>query len=467
MMGQFGRSTRGRVAIITASTFLLIGSFIYLMLDRTSVINSLQDVHDESLLEAEHGRIIDELRTTGSVEPRSGQVRTLVVPADRVFGLDPSSSESYTGVLPDGTDLSPEGLDPALFDTYVVVYPVLNLRGWHAFDSFDDEFEAAPTGDVVILSAVIDHSIVGPLSLHGLLITAIPVGSLIAAALFAAVAGTGLRPVRRMSSQAADIQLGDLDHRLPDPGTGDELSDLATTINAMLDRIDEGVGNQRRFVADAAHELRSPVTASTALLEVALAADDDDDWRSTAARVLDEQRRLGGLVDDLVLLARLDDSDSASEAAGQISLDDIVVSETSRPFAHRLDVVELEPVEFVGDANQLVRLVRNLLSNADRHASSQIEVRLRSDAETVVLQVDDDGPGVPVEQRKRVFDRFTRLDQARARDSGGSGIGLAIVKHVAERYGGTATVTGSPLGGACFIITLALTSEANQSTPPT
>lgn len=461
MNGRLFRSTRGRVGIITLVTFSVVGLIMFAVLDFTGVIGSYQDVRDNSLLTAEDSRIAQEIQESGSVEPRTGKVRTIIVNADRVVGLDPLNYEEYADSLPVGTDLSPEGLDPAVFDSSIVFFPILEQRGWHAYDGFGDDFEPIPYNGVVVLSAVVDHSMIGPLSVSTVLLLAIPVGSVLLAGLFAAVAGTGLRPVRRMTQEAAEIQIGDLEGRLPDPGTGDELSDLSATINSMLDRVSNGVATERRFVADAAHELRSPIAASTSLLEVALSTGDLD-WTTTASSVLDEQRRLGALVDDLVLLARLDDAGKQAHPEESISFDDIVVAETSRPFSNNIEVITIEPVEINADPRSIVRLVRNLLSNADRHAAGRIEVRLETKDGFARLHIDDDGPGVPVDQRTYVFDRFARLDAARTRDAGGSGIGLAIVKQVAELNNGTAIVTDSPLGGARFTVAMPIAASASS-----
>ena len=214
--------------------------------------------------------------------------------------------------------------------------------------------------------AVTDDAVIGPLSVYETLLAIIPIGSITLAAMFAVVAGSGLRPVRRMTLEAGSIEIGDLDHRLADPRTGDELDDLAATLNGMLDRVSQGVATERRFVADAAHELRSPIAASMALLEVSLSTDDMD-WKTTAGSVLDEQRRLGALVDDLVLLARLDDA--GANATERLMFDDIVAAEASRPFRSAIEVVSIEPAAVDADRRSLQRVVRNLLSNADRHAA--------------------------------------------------------------------------------------------------
>ena len=168
-----------------------------------------------------------------------------------------------------------------------------------------------------------------------------------------------------MTIEADSVEIGDLDRRLADPGTEDELDELAATLNRMLDRVSQGVTTERRFVADAAHELRSPIAASTALLEVSLTTSELD-WKTAAASVLDEQRRLATLVDDLVLLARLDDQGHTVDRTETVMVDDIVVTETSRPFLAAIDVTDIEPAAVDADRRSLERVVRNLLSNADR-----------------------------------------------------------------------------------------------------
>ncbi len=468
MIGRRLRSTRGRVAFVTLLTFLTVGIVLFEVLRFSGIVDRVQDLREGDLIDQEEARLRDELAATGTAIPRNGQVRTLIVPAGSVVGVASYDTEVQADNLPPTVDVSPGGLDPALFDTTVVFYPSLSQRGgWEVLRATDGD---APSGSAqpigpekaIALLAVTGDDVIGPLSVREALLAAIPIGSIVLATTFALVAGSGLRPVRRMTAEAAGIEIGDLTRRLPDPATGDELEDLAATLNGMLDRVSQGVATERRFVADAAHELRSPIAASTALLEVALSTDDFD-WRTAAASVLDEQRRLGALVDDLVLLARLDD---AGPITGEpLMLDDIIAAEASRPFTATIEVVDLRPVAIDADRRSLERVVRNLLSNADRHAGTRIEVGLDVTATHGVLQVDDDGPGIPVEERERIFERFARLDDARSRDAGGSGIGLAIVKEVVEAHGGKVAVTESPLGGARFTVTLPLSHPTTSPTP--
>ncbi len=160
MTGRVFRSTRGRVGIITLVTFSVVGVIPYSVLNLSGIIGRYQDLRDRALLMAEDSRISEELRETGAVEARSDKVRTIIVDAENVAGLDPFNFEEYSDLLPTGTDLSPEGLDPVVFESNVVFYPVLETRGWRAYDGFDDNFEPVPTDGIVVLSAVVDHSII-------------------------------------------------------------------------------------------------------------------------------------------------------------------------------------------------------------------------------------------------------------------------------------------------------------------
>jgi signal transduction histidine kinase len=261
-----------------------------------------------------------------------------------------------------------------------------------------------------------------------------------------------------MRAEVEAISGGTLHRRVPDPGSGDEVSRLARTMNAMLDRLEGASTRQRQFVSDASHELRSPVTTMRAQLEVALANPDDADWPVVARRLLDEEGRLETLVSDLLLLARTDEE---REMRGVVDVD---VGELARDEAgrsRRLPVrVSIEQphesdgsadgdLRVVGRPDQLTRVVANLLDNACRHAHAAVELWVARDNGYVRLRVDDDGPGIPVQDRDRVFERFTRLDPSRSHvGEGSAGLGLALVRAVVERHHGTVGVEDSPAGGS-------------------
>ncbi len=266
-------------------------------------------------------------------------------------------------------------------------------------------------------------------------------------------ARSALQPVAEITTQVDQIQSAESSERVPVPANSDEIANLALTMNKMLDRLESSSLRQRQFVSDLSHELRTPTAVIRAEVEAAM-ADPGNDWEATGRSVLTEQFRLSALVDDLILLARLDEDRShrpgSPSGHHEIDLDDLVRLEASRGWAHPVDTSRVKPVRIDGDSRQLGRLVQNLLANADRHTSSIVQVSLQHLDGRVVLRVDDDGQGIPVTEQDRVFDRFTRLDEGRARDAGGSGLGLAIVKEVAQAHGGMALARTSGLGGAQF-----------------
>ncbi len=264
--------------------------------------------------------------------------------------------------------------------------------------------------------------------------------------------GRALRPVEAIRAEAAAITGSTMHRRVPEPDTDDEIGRLARTMNSMLERLEDASSRQRRFVSDASHELRSPVASIRAQLEVALRRGPDADWPTVAARVLDEDDRLEQAVDELLELARTQE-DGAGETA-EVDLDDIVLEETARARRVPIDTSQVLAGRVLGNERQLARVVRNLLDNACRHAASKVALTLGERDGAVWFVVDDDGPGIPPADRARVFDRFTRLDEGRARDAGGVGLGLSMVKAIVERHGGSVAVDDAPLGGARFVVRL-------------
>jgi signal transduction histidine kinase len=253
-----------------------------------------------------------------------------------------------------------------------------------------------------------------------------------------------------MREELESITASDLDRRVDTPGTGDELERLGVAMNETIDRLGSAVTANERFVADAAHELRSPITGVRAALEVEAAGSPD----GLIADAVTELDRASRLIDDLLLLARrqagtLDHTD--------VDLDDVVAASVAafRTRFERIDIeMHIEPVRVVGDADALRRVVSNLLENACRYGAGRLSVTLVPESDRCVLRVDDDGPGIPGGERSVVFERFARLDASRSRETGGSGLGLAIVDEVVAAHDGTITVAGADLGGARFEVTL-------------
>jgi signal transduction histidine kinase len=270
--------------------------------------------------------------------------------------------------------------------------------------------------------------------------------------------GRALRPVEAIRAEAEAITGSTIHRRVPEPKTDDEVGRLARTMNAMLGRLDESSQRQRQFVSDASHELRSPLASIRTNVEVALRNPDRTDWNAVAGRVLAEDERMEATVSELLDLARLDELPEGTpiESLPEVDLDELVHDETVRDHRVLISTTRVSAGRVHGRREQLARVVRNLLDNADRHARTMVAIELHNDAEAgeVELTVDDDGPGIPVEDRERVFDRFTRLDDGRARDAGGLGIGLSMVRAIVEQHGGTVTIGDAPIGGARITVSL-------------
>ncbi len=266
--------------------------------------------------------------------------------------------------------------------------------------------------------------------------------------------GRALAPVTRIRAQVEDIEAARLDKRVKVPDTGDEIAQLASTMNHMLDRLDASARAQRRFVADASHELRSPLAAIHQNAEVARLHPESMSVDELADVVLVEGERLQGLVDALLLLARLEDG--ARPMRQVVDLDDLALDEVhrSRHDDIQLDGSGISPARVQGDPRLLGLVLRNLVDNAVRHARSAVRVSLSTAGGWVEFAVEDDGSGIAPSDRERVFDRFVRLDEGRARDEGGAGLGLSIVREIVDRHGGTVTVADASSGGARFTVRL-------------
>ncbi|MBE3014628.1 HAMP domain-containing histidine kinase [Microbispora sp. NEAU-D428] len=285
-------------------------------------------------------------------------------------------------------------------------------------------------------------------TLGRLLVFGIPALLLVVAAMTWFSVGRALAPVSAIRAELADITTRDLHRRVPVPGSGDEIAALAGTVNATLDRLENAVRQHKRFVADAAHELRSPIATVRTRLELA-------SGHEPAREALADVGRLQALAADLLLLAALDAGEPPR--ADEVDLGQVAAEEALRPRPETGVTVRVtaDPDVVVhGSRHHLARLVTNLVDNAVRHASSAVEVRVLAEKAGALLEVRDDGPGIPPEDREAVFDRFTRLDDARTRDAGGSGLGLAIVREIAARHGGIVVIGDSPGGGACFTVRL-------------
>jgi signal transduction histidine kinase len=290
----------------------------------------------------------------------------------------------------------------------------------------------------------------------GLLLIGLPLLLLVVAVTTWKVVGRALAPVEAIRREVDEISAAELHRRVPDPPARDEIGRLAHTMNRMLARLDQAQARQRRFVSDASHELRSPVASIRQHAEVALAHPERTSASELAETVLAEDLRVQRLVEDLLLLARADEH-TLQLRRNPVDLDDLVFEEARHlrdSTDLRIDTTAVSAGRVEGDAAGLAQVLRNLGDNAARHARSRISFSVAERDATVVLTVEDDGPGIPHEDRDRVFERFVRLDEARGRDQGGSGLGLAIVAELVRVHGGSVSVASGARGGARIEVAL-------------
>ncbi|MCU1368342.1 MAG: histidine kinase [Ilumatobacteraceae bacterium] len=444
---------RTRITILATAVVLvalLLGSFALLGLFRRALLHS----------------------QSGEVEARAQAVAALAVDGalpDPLPSLDTPHLTLIQVLGADGTVVAASGQlagTPALRDPgpqrRKVVDDIDGVRG----GPWLTEVAVVPIGGqdrtVVVITSLSGYARGADLLRTSLLVI-VPILLLIVAVTVWLVVGRALRPVEAMRTEAESITGRQLDRRVPIPPTGDEIARLAVTLNDMLDRLQASSDAQRRFVADASHELRTPIANIRMAIEVAVAHPDRADWPTVADDVLLQDQRMQHLTDDLLTLAR---ADAGSEVLRIASVDvtALLQEELARPLPPgRLLVAEgaLPAIQVPGDGEQLRRVVTNLVDNALRHAEQTVTIGLRavpvSGRAMVEIRVSDDGPGVPLDDRDKVFDPFVRLDQHRARQQGGAGLGLSIVSRVVQAHHGSVTVTGAGVGnggGATFVVLL-------------
>lgn len=427
------RSLRARitaVATLIVAVVMIGGSIVFHAVLGASVHGATERAAETRLEEL---AAMIEAEGVGAAATRIAELDDLVQIVDNAGRVVAASDDAEDGTLP---IVAPGTV--VMFDGD----PVLLVR-----DDLDDDLE-------LVLGVAVDDDLetLGTVALLLTASTAIVV--VLVAAVTWWVVARALRPVSRIRGEVDEITADRLDARVAVPASGDEIAALAATMNRMLDRLDAGATAQRRFVSDASHELRSPLATIRQHAELARAHPDASSLDELAEIVHDEGLRMQDLVDGLLLLARLDEH--APRRRDAVDLDDLALTEVARLRAGGItvDASGIGAARVAADERMLGRLVRNLADNAVRHARSRVAVAVSSQHGRAVLTVDDDGAGVPPDERERVFERFVRLDEARARDAGGSGLGLAIVRGIAEASGGTVAVTDSPLGGARFTVVL-------------
>lgn len=287
------------------------------------------------------------------------------------------------------------------------------------------------------------------------------------------ISGRVLAPIDEIAAVASDIQATDLSRRIGLAGPDDELKRLADTFDGMLDRLDEAFSLQRRFVADASHELRNPLAVIRTNLDVVLSNPDatEAELRDAAQIVRRSTDRMSRMVDDLLALARLDsptprwETVDVSEVARDISEEN---AEPARVRDVSIEVSRAPAVRVRGDRDALKRALANLVDNALRFAPPGTAVTIVTGITDgwVFLAVRDRGPGIERAEHERVFERFYRIDRSRSRSSGGSGLGLAIVRRIAAAHSGATTVFSEPGAGATFVVWLPGEGAGTPAAPP-
>jgi len=394
----------------------------------------------------------------------------------------PSTDEQGTRPFTSPTDPSDQE-DPAPRTTLVAAGNVFNFEPQMLSRTVD-----TPAGELTVYAAApVDEVQENLEAVRQALWVGVPLLVAAVAAVAWALVGRALRPVEAIRAEVAAIGGATIHRRVPTPETDDEIGRLAHTMNAMLDRLEAASTRQRQFVSDASHELRSPVTAIRTDVEVALREGGRADWAAVGAAVLAEEDRLERLLDDLLTLASADEHTGAPRADERVDVGDLMADVAARPRrvpvrwaragsdgapgadgegAHRArgDAARAgrdapDDVAVAGRPDALARLLTNLVDNAARHAATAVDLSVEVAASptgspVARLVIDDDGPGIPAADRRRIFERFTRLDDGRARGRGGAGLGLAVVRSIAVGHRGRVWVGESPAGGARFVVEL-------------
>jgi signal transduction histidine kinase len=424
------------IGVLGVATALAIGSVaLYAVLTLAtfrSLDESARATADDVATMVDRDRLPDPIPVTGSqivqVLDRQGRVVSASVNADRLNALLlPAEARAALAGKRVEVPGSRVGLDSPLRVVAVPAGPTDARRTVVVAQQFED----------------IEHS---RRILRITLLSTYPVLLLVLGLIAWRVVGAALRPVEALRASAERISGTGQDARLPVPTSGDEIHALAVTLNSMLDRLAASRARQQAFVADAAHELRSPLASMQTQLDVAHHIGEGtpvtEDLRA-------EVLRMSELVEDLLLLARLDAGIRPTAAPSPVPLRPLVLEVAARYTGARVPVRTdgVAPLVARGRPGELRRILANLVDNAVRHARTAVEISAHVDGPGVVICVCDDGASIPAADREHVFERFTRLDEARARDAGGSGLGLAIVRELVRDNDGRIELDESPGGG--------------------
>ncbi len=446
------RVTFGAVAALAVVTGLGLALTIFLV--REAIVEQVRDLAAEEARDvADH---IAVQRYPELIPDGESVLRIQVVARDS--GAVLASSDALEG-QPQLTDERPTAAEPRVDTT--VCGPLAGVDPRTCLLVSGYAVDDTAYGDVVVLAAVGTPQIVATHVLEDALVVMSCVLLAITGLTIWYGVGRALRPVEQIRAQLDTLSASDLHRRLPVPRSDDEIAYLARTANHSLERMEEAVTRQRRFVSDASHELRNPIAGMRIKLEMEL-SDPDPDPRMRErllTGLLSDTERLENIVADLLELARLDTGTAPVQE--RLDLSALVTEEfLSDRRAPELRLHSSGPVHVEANRLRLVRLLTNLIANADRHARSRVDVIIRREDGFAVVEVHDDGKGIPPGERERIFERFARLSESRERDPGGSGLGLAISREIARAHGGSLLAGHSELlGGAAFILRLPEVSE--------
>lgn len=350
------------------------------------------------------------------------------------------------------------GLAPGVFDaSLTVVEEGESDEPSHAEDLRVAVAEAGD-GSVVVVGNEGESAKATKARVRSILLVMVPAVAAVGAAVAWTVTGRALRPVKKMRADLDDVVHAGDGRRVEEPGSEDEIAVLADSINDVLDRLDAQSAVRRQFVADASHELKSPLANARVLVDTSsagLQSQQAGEPERIRTALLVELDRLQALVDDLLYLARTDET--APPVPGVFDLDDLVFDEAERVSSRTTKTIDgsgIQPGRVRSDRNEVARAVRNLIENAERFAATTVTVSLDPGPGMTTVEIADDGPGIPPGDHERIFERFARVDSDRGRADGGTGLGLAIVASVAARNGGDIRLVSPPGGGARFVLSL-------------
>lgn len=436
------------VGVFGVATALAIGSLaLYGVLTLVS-FRTLDNAGDATAIEV--ADLVDRDRLPDPIPVTGNQIVQVVDSRNRVVSASVNGDRLTAMLLPREVDAALGGAHPQVSGSRVGLDAPLRVSAAAAGPS-----DARRT---VVVAQRFDDIEDSQQTLKFTLLATYPLLLLVLALIAWRVVGAALRPVEVLRATAERISGSGQDTRLPVSPSRDEIHALAVTLNSMLDRLSALRARQRAFVADAAHELRSPLSSMQTQLEV---AERLGEGTPVTRDLQADVERMTTLVEDLLVLAQVDRESPPERSPRPVALRPVLFDVLRRHSAARVPVTATAFPDAValGHPEELRRVFDNLVDNAVRHAATTVHIEAHVHGQEIEVLVSDDGAGIPEADRARVFDRFTRLDEARDRDAGGSGLGLAIVRELVQRAGGSVSLSASPAGGLVAGVSLPLAAD--------